>query len=73
METKCNSNAKYDSLSLYDDRELVLIKLNEAIDYLHKKGIKGKYQNKENEKLRIQYLKALAYTCNVYSSIKKGY
>lgn len=43
MEIECNYDNKYNSLKLYDDRELVLIKLNEAIDYLHKKGIKGKY------------------------------
>lgn len=64
----CNEE---NSISLYDDRDLILSKLNDAIINLHYKAITGRIKNPDNEKVRIQYFKALAYTCNVYSQIKR--
>lgn len=55
----------------YDDREIVLHKLNDAIDYIHNKAIKGRITNEKNEKVRIAWFKALAYACSIYNQIKK--
>lgn len=38
----------------YDSRELILIRLDEVIDFLHKKALQGRVKNLENEKVRIQ-------------------
>lgn len=59
------------SLSFYDDRDLILSKLNEAIDYLHKKALTGRINDAKNEKVRIAWFKALAYACSIYNQIKK--
>jgi len=52
------------------DREKVLSKLNDAIDYLHNKAMKGRMYPK-TDYARIAYFKALAYTCNVFNQISK--
>jgi hypothetical protein len=31
-----------DNIPLYDDRDLILSKLNDAIEYLHNKALKGR-------------------------------
>lgn len=55
----------------YDDRDIILSKLNEAIEYLHNKSMKGRITNEKNEKVRIAWFKALAYACSIYNQIKK--
>jgi hypothetical protein len=55
----------------FDDRDIILAKLNDAIEYLHHKSLKGRILDEKNEKVRISWFKALAYCCNVYNSIKK--
>lgn len=56
---------------LYDDRDLVLSKLNAAIEYLHNKALNGRVHDATNEKVRISWFKALAYACSIYNQIKK--
>ena len=55
----------------YDSRELVLIKLDEVIEFLHYKALKGRIVKPENEKVRIQYFKAMTYACSIYNQIKR--
>lgn len=55
----------------FDSRELLLNKLDEAIEYLHNKALKGRITRPENEKVRIQYFKALTYACSIYNQIKR--
>ncbi len=59
------------TLSEYDDRDLVLLKLNDSIDYLHNKAIKGRIKNAKNETVRTSWFKTLAYTCSIYNQIKR--
>lgn len=54
-----------------NSRELILSKLEDAIEYLHKKSLKGHIQNKENEKVRIQWFKALSHACSIYNQISR--
>jgi len=55
----------------YDERELILSKLHDAIDYLHDKSMKGRIHDANTEKVRIQWFKALAYACSIYNQIKR--
>jgi hypothetical protein len=55
----------------YDDREVLLLKLNQAIDKLHYKAMKGRVTNPKNEQVRIAWFKALAYACSIYNQIKR--
>lgn len=55
----------------YDDRELILTRLNEVIKMLHEKVVKGRITKPENDKIRIQWIKAFVYTCNVYNQVKR--
>lgn len=54
-----------------ESRERLLAKLDEVIDFLHKKAIQGRIKNPENEKVRIQWFKALTYACSIYNQIKR--
>jgi len=63
--SNCNCNHEF------DDRDIILAKLNDAIEYLHHKSMNGRILDEKNEKVRISWFKALAYCCNVYNSIKK--
>jgi hypothetical protein len=60
-----------DNIPLYDDRDLILSKLNDAIEYLHNKALKGRVMDAQNEKVRIAWFKALAYACSIYNQIKR--
>lgn len=55
----------------FDDRDLILHKLNDAIDYLHHKAMKGRVTDAKNEKVRIAWFKTLAYACSIYNQIKR--
>jgi hypothetical protein len=57
--------------SSYDSREMLLVKLDEVIDFLHHKAIKGRIVKPENEKVRIQWFKAMTYACSIYNQIKR--
>lgn len=54
------------------DRKKILSILNEAIDQLIRKIRDGRIKNPENEKVRVQYYRALAYTCSVYNQVKQA-
>lgn len=53
----------------FDDRDIILSKLNEAIDKVHYKAIKGRIS--KNDKDRVQWYKALAYMASIYNQIKR--
>lgn len=59
------------SIKLYDDRDLILSKLNDAIEYLHNKALTGRVIDAKNEKVRIAWFKTLAYACSIYNQIKR--
>ncbi|MDD3984428.1 MAG: hypothetical protein PHY59_00705 [Methanobacterium sp.] len=59
------------SISLYDDREIILSKLNEAIGFLHEKSISGRVNNEKKETVRINWFKTMGYICSVYNQIKR--
>ncbi len=52
----------------YDNRESILIKLDEVIEFLHKRALTGRITKPETDKIRINWFKALAYTCSIYQS-----
>lgn len=54
-----------------NSREMVLSKLEEAIEFLHKKSLKGKIHNEKTEKVRIQWFKAMSYACSIYNQISR--
>lgn len=55
----------------YDDRESVLNRLDEVIKIAYEKVISGRVRDPDKEKVRIAWIKALAYTCSIYNQIKK--
>ena len=55
----------------YDNRESILIKLDEVIEFLHKRALTGRITKPETDKIRISWFKALDYTCSIYSQIKR--
>jgi hypothetical protein len=68
-------------LTMYDtgidfkntERELILSKLSETIDYLHHKCLKGNVRNESHEKVRIQWFKAFSYSCSIYNQISRDH
>lgn len=64
---------KNDNLSpgFYDNRENILSYLDEVIKLLHNKAVKGRVKNPDSDKIRIQWFRVLAYTCQIYNQIKK--
>ena len=65
-----NDNCEINPVS-YDSREMLLIKLDEVIDFLHHKALNGRIVKPENEKVRIQWFKAMTYACSIYNQIKR--
>jgi hypothetical protein len=59
------------SLKKYDTREGLLYRLDEVIQYLYEKAMKGRIREAENEKVRVQWFKTLLHACNTYNQIKK--
>lgn len=53
------------------NRESILDILQNAIEYLQKKALKGRIYDPTNEKIRISYIKALIYAINTYNAILK--
>lgn len=54
-----------------NERELVLSKLMEAIEFLHKKSMKGQIRKPETDRVKIGYFKALCHACSVYNQISR--
>lgn len=54
-----------------NERDNYLIILNDAINYLHNKAINGKVRNPKNEKIKIDYFRALIYAVNTANSVYK--
>jgi len=54
-----------------NERELVLSKLLEAVDYLFKKCLKGNIRDEKKDKIRVTYFRTLAYTCSIYNQISQ--
>ena len=54
-----------------NERDNYLIILNDAISYLHNKAINGKIRNPKNEKIKIDYFRALIYAVNTANSVFK--
>ena len=54
-----------------DERDNYLIILNDAINYLHNKAVNGKIRNPKNEKVKIDYFRALIYAVNTAKSVYK--
>jgi hypothetical protein len=64
-----NDQKNVDSLESIDDRDLILLKLNEAIDKVHNKAMNGRVS--DNDKSRVQWFKTLAYMISIYNQVKK--
>lgn len=61
-----------DNLNIrYDSRESILSNLDNVIEILYKKTTKGRIKNPDNDKVRIQWFRVLAYTCSIYNQIKR--
>ena len=58
-----------DSIESFDDRDLILLKLNDAIDKVHYKAMNGRVS--DNDKSRVQWFKTLAYMISIYNQVKK--
>lgn len=54
-----------------DTRDNYLFILNDAINYLHNKAVNGKIRNPKNEKIKIDYFRALIYAVNTANSVYK--
>lgn len=70
-ETKIIEETNDLNPDFYDDRENILSRLDEVIKLIHKKAVNGRIKNPENDKIRIQWFRVLAYTCQIYNQIKK--
>jgi len=54
-----------------NERQLVLSKLMEAVNYLFKKCLKGNIRDEKKEKIRVTYFRTLAYSCSIYNQISR--
>ena len=54
-----------------DARDNYLFILNDAINYLHHKAVNGKVRNPKNEKVKIDYFRALIYAVNTANAVYK--
>lgn len=54
-----------------NERQLVLSKLMEAVEYLFKKCLKGNIRDERKDKIRVQYFRTLAYSCSIYNQISR--
>ncbi|MCZ3367078.1 MULTISPECIES: hypothetical protein [Methanobacterium] len=59
----------------YDDRDIVLSKLMESIEWLHNKANNGRITNNDVKIInaRITVFKTLAYMCSIYNQVKKDF
>lgn len=54
-----------------DVRKHYLLILNDAIDYLHHKAVNGKIRDANNEKIKINYFRALIYAISTANNVYK--
>ena len=54
-----------------DDRDNFLFILNDAINYLHDKAIKGRIRDAKNERVKIDYFRALVYAISTANNVYK--
>ncbi len=57
------------SVKLYDDRVLILSKLNDVLDFMQSKALNGRIN--KDDKTRLQWFKSYVYACKVYNEVKK--
>ena len=54
-----------------NERDNYLLILNDAINKLHHKAVNGKIRNVKNEKVKIEYYRALIYAISTANSVYK--
>ena len=54
-----------------DVRKNYLLILNDAIHYLHHKAVNGKIRDANNEKIKINYFRALIYAISTANNVYK--
>ena len=65
------NNVKIPVVETTDKRDLYLGFLEDVINSLHHKAIDGKVRNPKNEKIKIDYFRALIYAINTANSVYK--
>lgn len=72
-EVDIESDIKQDPEIKFDDRDIILLKMMDSINWLHNKANNGRITNKDIKIInaRISVFKALAYMCSVYNQVKK--
>jgi len=68
---KDNDDVKIPIVETHDRRDLYLGFLEDAINNLHHKAIVGKVRNPQNERIKIEYFRALIYAVNTANTIYK--
>lgn len=66
--TKNDDGVKYPIVET-DKRDFYLGFLDDAINKLHHKATKGKIKNPRNEKIKIEYFRALVYAISTANSV----
>lgn len=72
-EPDIEENISIDPEIKYDDRDIILSKMMDSIDWLHNKANNGRITNNDIKIInaRVSVFKALAYMCSVYNQVKK--
>ncbi len=70
-EKNDDSSALSTELIDVNERDNYLLILNDAINYLHHKAVNGKIRDARNEKIKIDYFRALIYAVNTANSVYK--
>ena len=68
---KNNDDVKIPIVEPHDRRDIYLGFLEDAINNLHHKAIDGKVRNPQNERIKIEYFRALIYAVNTANTIYK--
>lgn len=55
----------------FDERDNYLFILNDAINYLHHKAVNGRIRDAKNERVKIDYFRALVYAISTANSVYK--
>lgn len=73
LNNEKNKDSSTLSTELIDvnERDNYLFILNDAINYLHHKAVNGKIRDAKNEKIKINYFRALIYAINTANSVYK--
>lgn len=54
-----------------DTRDNYLLILNDAINYLHHKAVNGRVRDAKNERVKIDYFRALVYAISTANGVYK--